>query len=584
MEADIKISGSHVESTIENAIVDFAAKQTKRVPIPVILIVSLIAYIGSAYLPIWMCVLWVAIIVAILVIRAVVLPRLANSTTIANSEKIKIIVLLSLAAGSCQALSLVGFPYFSEAERAVQTMMLVSLCAGAVATTTGYRPFIIAYMLPVLLPLIILWILSPGLELTNLVKYTTAIILVFSTMVLTALANDIYRLFESSFYIRLEQADLNQKLESALLSAEKANQSKTRFLASASHDLRQPLHTLSLFGAALTMQDLNEKTRKIAENMKSAMGTLTSHIDSLLDVSKLDAGIIEISPETIDLGAFMRGLSDEFLQLANEKSIGFETNLVDGIYIQTDTMQFERIIRNIVSNAFKYTEQGTVTINMVADDDRCQIEISDSGPGIPEEKQNLIFEEFYQIDNPMRDKSQGLGLGLSIVKRLVDLLDLEMDMQSTPGVGTKFSLTMATTTAMENTKPQARRARQPGLEGNSILVIDDDESVLQGMEALLSEFGVRIMLANSLKEALIESENSRPDLVLTDYRLSGDESGMDVIRAFREKWPKLPVVLITGDISEEKIALAANYNVNVLPKPVEIDVLREEIISHISPS
>lgn len=565
-------------SVIEEAVIDFAARQTKRIPAPVILIVSLVAIIASRYVPIWMCIAWVGLIVAMLVIRAKVIPAVSTSESLTVKEKIRIIVILGVVTGGSQALSLFAFPFFSEAERGIQTMMLISLCAGAVATTTGYRPFVLAYMIPILIPLIGLWLFSPGIELSNWVKYTTAIIVIFSTMIFIVLAADIYRLFESSFYIRKEQQELNRMLEVALDEAESANHAKTRFLAAASHDLRQPLHTMSLFSSALSMQPLPDKANSIVENLKNSMDSLSSQLDSLLDISKLDAGVVELSKFPLELGPFIRSLGDELRLVAEEKNLTFSMELDEDSVIQTDHAQFERILRNIIGNAIKYTNSGGISLKCRNLDDKVKIVITDTGVGIPADKQSLVFEEFFQVDNPQRDKQKGLGLGLSIVKRTARLLDIGLELESKQGEGTAMTLTIDREQGIERSlEPNLENARRDRLDSKTILVVDDEEMILRGMNAALTELGATVITAENGVQGILEAERVAPDIVISDYQLGSEMNGLEVLKKVCELNAECKPVLISGDINVSTLKEVNDAGVEMLHKPVRIEELVEKL-------
>jgi signal transduction histidine kinase len=229
------------------------------------------------------------------------------------------------------------------------------------------------------------------------------------------------------------------RARSALDSAEAASRAKTRFLASASHDLRQPIQTISLFAAALALRPLDERSRAIASNMNEAVRDLSVELDALLDVSKLDAGLVQSQPVRLQLRSFLKRVRAIFAVPAREKRIGLTTDCADDLWICTDRNLLERIVRNLVENAVKYTDAGHVRIVASQDKSAVSLFVEDSGCGIDSAELPRIFEEFYQIQNPERDRRRGLGLGLAIVRRLTTMLQIPMRFTSAIGVGTRVS-------------------------------------------------------------------------------------------------------------------------------------------------
>jgi signal transduction histidine kinase/CheY-like chemotaxis protein len=430
-------------------------------------------------------------------------------------------------------------------------------------------------VLPMLGPLTALWALSPGIAQTGWIEWSTAALSALLGVLLFALARDAFRLFRESYAIRLQQAELNRQLKAALEQAEGASRAKTRFLASASHDLRQPIHTLSLFGAALAMRPLDDASREIAQHMNTALQALAQQLDALLDISKLDAGIVRVNRSVIKLCSFLERLCREFEPAARGKGLAIALECPQDSFIATDQSLFERVMRNLLDNAIKYTDAGRISVQVSRDADELVITVADSGRGIPEAEQSRVFEEFYQLDNPERDRTRGLGLGLAIVRRLTELLRIRMGMRSAPGRGTAFTLNLpAVQHAAATVDTRPAQATPVALH---VLVVDDEAGIRLGMKTLLEGMGCRATLAGGTEQAVAAARAHKPDIVLTDLRLRGEDNGIKTVRAIRDLYPTLPAILISGDIAPDRLREAEEAGIPLLHKPVPVEALKEAI-------
>ncbi len=269
------------------------ARHGAGVRLPVFLAMTLMAAMAARSSP-YGAAAWLALVAVVLTLKLWALRRLAADAAVPVARRLHIATALSLLNGCVQALSLLFTPEFTEYERAVQTIVLLGLCTGAVATTGGYRPVFLAYLLPITLPLSAMWALLRATESEAPVRLAMAALVLMFAAALINLARDGFRLFSDLFAARQQQAQANVRLGEALSEAEAANRAKTRFLAAASHDLRQPLHTLRLFGAALAHRPLDDDAKRIAGHMQNALQALSSQMDALLDVSKLDAEVVKV--------------------------------------------------------------------------------------------------------------------------------------------------------------------------------------------------------------------------------------------------------------------------------------------------
>ncbi len=562
--------------TLEEELLRLLSRQGRRVPLPVFLASCVIAALALDNVPTWILAAWLVLVAAVLAIRWAVLGRLPQLERFTVRQRLRIAMALSALNGVTHGLSLAFFPFIPPFERALQSMLLISACAGAVATTAGYMPIFLAYLVPTLGSLIVLWAFSPGLPDAGWIEYSTSGLMLLLGAVFVALARDSFRLFRESFEIRLQQSELNRQLEAALEGAEAANRAKTRFLAAASHDLRQPTHTLSIFGAALSMRPLDESSREIVRHMNTAVQTLASQLDALLDISKLDAGVVSVNRAPVGLRGFLERLHAEIQPAAQQKGLRVSLECAQDGMVDTDPMLLERILRNLLDNAVKYTASGSIRLEARRRNGGFVLTVADSGRGIPEAEQVRVFEEFYQLDNPERDRTRGLGLGLAIVKRLADLLALQMEMTSVPGQGTAFTLVVPAALHRLQPPPGSAPARV-SLAALHVLVVDDEAEIRLGMKTLLEAMGCRATLAEGTEQALAAARSARPDLMLVDLRLRDMDNGINTVRAVRALYPNVPALLISGDIATERLREAEDAGIALLHKPVPAETLKRAI-------
>ena len=384
--------------------------------------------------------------------------------------------------------------------------------------------------------------------------------------------------------LAIHNARLFRETEEKSRQLELANLSRSRFLAAASHDLRQPLHTLSLYSAALKLHATDGATGEIALHINKALASLSALVDSLLDISKLDAGAVQPEPQNVSLKTLLERIEADYRPLANGKGLEFHVVAPD-LLVETDPVLLERLVRNLVDNAFKYTAAGSVTLVAALAADKARVSVRDTGPGIPEAERGRIFEEFYQIGNPERDRVQGLGLGLAIVQRLAHLLDLELTLESEPGRGSTFAVTMPPA------EERRASARSPGgrdqsaprvLDGVRVLVIDDESDVRAGMRALLEQVGCRVSVCSGFADAermLVNDGLEDVHLIVSDFRLRSHESGIDTVRRLRERLGEVPALLVSGDTAPERLREAQSSGLPLLHKPVAAEKLLKAMLA-----
>ncbi len=375
---------------------------------------------------------------------------------------------------------------------------------------------------------------------------------------------------------RIEQA--TQALREKKEEAEKANYDKTRFLAAASHDLRQPMHALGLFMGELHHRINTAEQRQIVDKVDEAVTAMSGLLESLLDISKLDAGVVVPQLQEIDIAMLVSRLQEVFAAEAAQKYITFRVRC-HSIRVVSDPILLERILLNLLGNAIRYTPpHGTVLLACRRRGKQLRIETRDNGNGIAEKDQERIFHEFVQLENAARERSKGLGLGLPIVQRLCRLLQHSLALRSAPGAGTTFSVDVPLAQSISGFQPADSKAEmaEEGVEelGNRVaLVVDDDELVRTGTGGLLESWGWHVRLAKNLAE--VKAANPQLfDLVICDYRLP-DGNGLELFHDIQTKGPFKPAfILISGDTFPDILQQVATHGLHLLHKPVRPAKLR----------
>jgi CheY-like chemotaxis protein/nitrogen-specific signal transduction histidine kinase len=355
--------------------------------------------------------------------------------------------------------------------------------------------------------------------------------------------------------------------------AEQADSAKSRFLAAASHDLRQPLQTMSLLKTALDHSVQNQTSHKIVRSMGDALRTMEDLLNALLDISQLEGGAITPEFEVFPVSRLLKRIQSECRKGADEKDL--ELRIVPSrVQISSDAALLERVLHNLVFNAIRYTESGKILVGCRRRGSKLRIEIWDTGTGIPENELTRIFEEFYQVGSPARDRSRGLGLGLAIVNRIAMLLGHHIDVRSTLGKGSMFAVEVPISSAA----PVHAQAQEPAkiadaidTEGVSILLVEDDSAVLESTQMLLELVGYRVASASTVREALerVEANRYKLELIITDYTLGQNETGIQLIERIREiMGHSLPAIIVTGHTMPGLQGEAGKCGCQLLYKPV----------------
>jgi PAS domain S-box-containing protein len=388
------------------------------------------------------------------------------------------------------------------------------------------------------------------------------------------------------------QTDVTDRIEGeselrrAVDEAEQANLAKSRFLAAASHDLRQPAQALNVLNQLLVDKAPDESVSRIAGQMGHAIAAMTGVLDSLLDISRLESGVIEPTVSDFRVDELLTRLAGEFGPEAEEKGVDLVV-VPSRAYVRADRNLLDRIVHNFVSNALRYTEKGKVLVGCRRLGDGLRIQVWDTGIGIAEDQIEGIFDEFQQLNNPERDRNKGLGLGLAIVNRIARLLEHPIEYRSSLGRGSMFSVTVPLGTLDDRRDIVESTALMAlDLSGRSILIVEDNLEVGEATKALVEFWQADVAWAVNADEALtlISGHGFRPDLVIADYRLPDGDTGVEMLQRITELvGPEVPRILMTGDTSPIIVGQARNVGATLLHKPVEPEHLRTTIADAFHP-
>jgi two-component system, sensor histidine kinase len=405
-------------------------------------------------------------------------------------------------------------------------------------------------------------------------------------LMMCALGWNLNRMVRQSLALRFENLALVEQLTQQKGIAEEASVAKSRFLAAASHDLRQPMHAFGLYLGALGALNLPAQARVLSGKLYQCMHSMEDLFRALLDVSQLDAGAVHPRLDVFAIATVLERLRVEFEPQAQDKGLDLRVAPCSA-WVRGDSALTERILRNLLSNAVRYTERGRILVGCRRGPQRLRLAVYDTGVGIALADQRRVFEEFLQLGNPQRDRSRGLGLGLSIVERLARLLALPLRLRSTPGRGSVFSveLPLAEPAARSIVPAQSAREADHSLAGRTVVVVDDEQPILDATRSLLEAWGCTVVTAASGAEALacMSREPRPPDLLICDYRLGEGMNGEQVVQALRDEFnQEFPAILVTGDTAPQRLQELEASGLPVLHKPLEAQTLRQALLRALS--
>lgn len=560
----------------------FWAASAKTVLPAVFLISLLLVVIAWKHVSVTWWAPWFIVVNGLLIARLLYVQKKIigrEFDTAGAARATQVINASSLANGLAMGASAVlFFPSFALEWQAVLTMLHTSLVAGAVPTSACRKRNFDLYALPTLILLALAWSVWGKID-PAWVNYVVAFLLFVFFVVGTRFVEQSERMFRESWIIRYENKNLVAQLQEQQLGlklerdrSELANSAKSRFLAAASHDLRQPLHTVSLYSAALSLRPLDDRARKLAVQISSGIASLASLLDSLLDISRLDSNSVEPHWEIVDLTQLAESVVEEFVSRGAQQEVRVTCAISNGLVARTDGLWLKRIIRNLAENALIHGARSEIVISGQLKGTQARLVVSDDGPGIPASEVDRIFEEFYQLHNPERDRSRGLGLGLSIVKRLSTLLGIQYSVQSKVGEGTSFELGIPD--AREERRARAdshplRTAENTQVHNVRLLIVDDEQSVREGMAALVLQWSCEFDCAAGLAEARELLDQHLYDGVIVDYRLRDHERGIELFDHPALQSVTTHRLVISGDSSAEVQREIAATGADLKLKPVD---------------
>ena len=481
--------------------------------------------------------------------------------------------------------------FYSRGDAIQQIGLIItiySFCVASVPVLAEYRRLFLGFIGLCFVPTI----LSIAIERT-LYSYELAGVLLLAMGMTAVLGRNYRQAMERVIELKLRTEQLAEQLrvekeiaEAARRDAEVANRAKTQFFAAASHDLRQPLHAVGLFAEALRNKSRDEEVIQLVNSINSSVDALEGLFSELLDITKIDTGAVESKPQNFSLKEIFARQRLHYEPTAFEKGLELKFR-GEQHFAYADPVLVDRILRNLISNAIRYTNDGGVLVSCRQRGDKLLLQVWDSGIGIRESEQARIFEEFYQVhpDQPLPPhQRKGLGLGLAIVRRLADLMDTPLTVRSRPGHGTVFSLVVPLGRAQRAADAPASKAPLGlTLDRRMIVVVEDEPAVREGLEVLLKGWGATVAAFESLaacKEWALQAqqEAQQPDLAIVDYRLDHSHTGIDALVALREQFGEsLPAIMVTGSTTASLDAEAQKHDFHLLIKPVVPNKLRAMI-------
>lgn len=407
-----------------------------------------------------------------------------------------------------------------------------------------------------------------------------AVILVGLTALMISSVRNSQRTLEETIRIRFEKDDLLAEIEReketalrALKQAEIANRSKSFFMAAASHDLRQPLYAATLLCETLTLHNLPHEAAQLLKQQRKALGAAAGLFDNLLDLSKFESGAVESKLTSVSLDDVLRDVDSEYQAVCRARGLTLEVGLT-GLLVRSDYDLLTRMVRNLVSNAAKYTTTGGVRLLAERRGHEVLLAVEDTGPGIPIEDRERIFDEFVQIGNRQRLRDRGVGLGLAIVRHISLLLDHPVSVDSRPGGGTRMTIRMPAAVARAFATDVADAASEVDLSGREVWIVEDDPDVRQALVAYFNHRRCSCEVVQSRSELEgLASGRRLPDFALFDDMLSESESGLDLARWLANRLEPRRILIMTGNINVERWGELQASGFEVLRKPISVTAL-----------
>lgn len=409
-------------------------------------------------------------------------------------------------------------------------------------------------------------------------NWSMVILVALGQLLMSFVSQNLAKQIKHSITQDLRNAELLEEVSLAKDNAEKANLAKSKFMASASHDLRQPLHVQSILLEVLNLRLEDPELKQLLKKIVQSNTALNSLFNAVLEISQLDAGALKTNISHQNLNKICRNLFAEYKILAHQKGLGFRV-VAEQCVVFSDPLLLNRILSNLLSNALKFTQSGNLSVEINSKNDEVYIVVTDTGIGIDPSQHQKIFEEYVQIGNQARDRSKGIGLGLALVSRLCELLNHRIEVASSLAKGTKFKITLP---RGDNSKIVSvdTDINHNQIDNIHILLIDDEEDVIDAMSLILSNWGCHTKGVKSIAEAMeyITKKDCCPDLIITDYRLNSTATGLDGLSLIQKKLcKKIPCLLITGDTDPELLEKVRQQDLYILHKPIKVAMLKKAL-------
>ncbi|MBP6308111.1 MAG: response regulator [Burkholderiaceae bacterium] len=563
-----------VAPTVAAQLLRFTVRQSVKNSYTVWLISFFVALAALSHVPAWISVGWALSVGLAYTIRVLLIVGARDSQTLEAQHGFWL-RRYTITTVACAVVVATGpaflFPAASETARMYMSVLLCCWLAGSMASVGAYAGLFAVYAAVFTGGVAVGWVLSDTTH-----KVEILVMLALFAVVVITFGRSFARLVSEGVEIRFVNEQLMARLAAAREAAEESSAAKSRFLAAASHDLRQPLHAVAMLNGLLTRPQTPESVADISRHMARSLSTLQRLFSSVLDYSRLEAGAPEPVPTWFALAPLLDRLTAEYMPTAAQKGLALRHDC-PMVQIHSDAQILERILRNLIENAIKFTDQGAVTLTAARMDDGLNLTISDTGPGIPDNLKADIFKEYFQAC--AEKKEEGLGLGLAIVRHLAPLLGIGINVRDNQPRGTCFELCLPRTSVREAPCPVSDAPLAPraiDLGGLTVLCIDDDPASLHALRALLVEWKASPLMATSPQQAFDEAaRNPSIDVILSDYELGAPINGADLILALRERLGPVSGCILTGAAAAIQAHRDGLIEFPVLLKPFAARELRE---------
>lgn len=544
--------------------------------VPIIVISAMWSEINHDVLIAWCLLITIGLVINYAIARTYLRHELSHSEAKKWARRLSMV---SLYFGVLWAAAV--FLFYVDSSVVHQVFMYtlaVVLSIGSVISGLYWFPLFYLFAIPIMTSFVMRLAMDGSYAYLAL-----AALMLWASVAMFGFARMLNNTVRSETRLRLESALLNEALELKTAEAEKAVLEKSKFLAVASHDLRQPVHSLSLFIDVLKESKTDEERYRMFPHIDSSLDAMRKLFDALLDISRLDADAVKPKYNHFHLAEILKKLADEFRPAANKKNLKLKVHAPPMVVV-SDCLLLERVLRNLLSNAIRYTEAGGILLSCRQRGDEALVQVWDTGIGIPDECKDKVFVEFQQLHSSNRDRAEGIGLGLALVKRLCDLLKQPITLDSRLGRGTVFSVHLTRGSLGALTRQQSEKMTPVwDLTGRHILVIDDEQGTLQAMHALLSKWGCHVVTAETLEQAIADltKHDIIPELILSDLQLGDGKTGIDALDKLREKYgSSVAGIVISGDTDPRHLNIVKDSGYTLLHKPLKPLHLRTLLQHH----